>query len=203
MATKGNKLEYHLIGNGKSAGLYKTPKTGKVYTCNLPPFAVPEAVATFMVDFKMMNAIHSGEVQVPGEWIVGARPKKWAEAVPSFYLKYAPQIKEFFLDIPKYAGSYTNFSCGHMGVYYLIKRKDAKIIHMYGFDSIFDFDLYSSTDFYLSSDRGVVNNGRLTGNWRPIWTEMFKEFKDVEFKLHYTKNCPKIPLPENVEVVIK
>lgn len=195
--------EYHLIGNGRSASLFDQNVLKGVYTCNLPPFAVPQARATFMVDFKMMRAIHEGSVTVPGDWIIGARPKKYTEMFPLFYLKYAPQISEIYTGIPNYAGNYTNFNCGHMGAYYLIERKHAKIIHMYGFDSLFNADLTSCTDFYLGSDRSHENNIRLSNNWRPVWSGIFQEFPDVKFKVYYFKDVPKITFPENVELIVK
>jgi len=195
----------HIVGNGKSAALYNyAQRDGTTYTCNLPPFSIPQAKATFMVDFKMMKAIHEGSVQVPGDWVVGSRPKKYTEMNPNFYLKYAPQIKEFYLDIPKYAGNYTNFNCGHMATYYCAAKLGAQDIHMYGFDSIFGPELQSCTDFYLQSDRSVGNSVRLAGNWRPIWEQMFHQFKDTTFHLHYFKKNAHalINFPDNVNVVI-
>lgn len=195
--------EFHLLGNGKSAGLYDPDEAGDVYTCNLPPFAVPNAKATFMVDFKMMNAIADGSVTVPGEWIIGARPKIWTETYPAFYMKYSGQIREMFTDMPDYCPDYTTFNCGHMGAYYQLTKKNADVIHMYGFDSMFSIDLQSVTDFYLNSDRSVENSRRLADNWRPVWALLFKEFKDRKFKIYYYKDVPKIELPDNVEMVIR
>lgn len=193
----------NIIGNGKSAVLYqKVEKKGSTYTCNLPPFSVPEAKSTFMVDFKMMNAINEGSVTIPGQWIVGFRPKKWCEMRPSFYMKYAPQIKEFFTDLPSYVNNYTDFNCGHMGTYYICKKFQPDEIHMFGFDSIFDFDLYSSTDFYLGSDRSNQTGVKLTNNWRPIWVNMMKEFPNTKFVLYHFHKNTKIPLPENAEIVV-
>jgi len=193
----------HIIGNGPTSAMTYDPNVpGDKYTCNLPPFPVPGAKATFMVDFKMMNAITLGELQVPGEWIVGMRPKKWCESRPNFYLKFARQIKEFFLEKPPYVANYTDFNCGHMGVYYIAKKLKADEIHMYGFDSIFDFDLRSCTDFYLGSDRSTGNNARLTGNWRPVWNEMFKEFKNTKFILYHKHNNIKLNIPDNVEIKV-
>jgi len=194
-------MEYHLIGNGKSAGLYDFDSKGIKYTCNLPPFAVPDAKATFIVDFKMCQAIHEGSVTVPGMWICGARPKKYSEMMPNWYMKHAHQIKEFYLELPPYVANYTDFNCGHMAAHYLCNKVGVKNLNMCGFDSIFEFDLFSTTDLFLNSDRSQANGVRLTGNWRPIWAKMFEEFSDVKFKLHYMKNTPKIKLPDNVEII--
>lgn len=194
----------HVIGNGDSAALYK-PSKGLKVTCNLPPFHVDNVYTTCMVDFKMMKAITEGSVSVPGDWVLGFRPKKWCEANPQFHMKYASQIKEFYTDLPKYAGEggsgYTNFNCGHMAVHYTANRLKADEIHMYGFDSIIDFNLRSSTDFFLQSDRGLTNNNRLINNWRPIWNGLFDEFKDKKFIIHHRHNKVKEKLPDNVEVV--
>jgi len=194
----------HIIGNGPSAGLTYNPSVkGLKYTCNLPPFSVPEAKATFMVDFKMMKAITDGSVTVPGEWILGFRPKKWTEVNPRFYLKYAPQIKEFYLDKPTWVRSYTDFNCGHTSAHYAAHKLKAEEVHMYGFDSIFDLDLRSCTDFYLNSDRGTMNNTRLSGNWRPIWHRMWKESPDTKFILyHHHSNIKTPPVSKNVEIVV-
>lgn len=196
-----NKI--NIIGNGKSSVLYQqSDRKGTTYTCNLPSYTIPEAKATFMVDFKMMNAINEGSVQIPGDWIVGFRPKKWCEMRPAFYMKYAPQIKEFFTDLPPYVANYTDFNCGHMAAYYICKKLKPEEIHMFGFDSIFDFDLYSGTDFYLGSDRTNQNNTRLTNNWRPIWVHMMNEFKNIKFVLYHFHDNAKIKLPSNCEVVV-
>lgn len=194
----------HIIGNGKSATMYNSEeRTGTVYTCNLPPFSVPEAKATFMVDFKMMKAITEGSVNVPGQWILGYRPKKWTEMNSGFYIKHATQIKEFYLEKPSYVNNYTDFNCGHVAVHYAAFKLKADEIHMYGFNSIFEADLTSCTDLFLSSDRGVANNVRLNNNWRPIWGNMFKEFSSTKFKIYHNHNKIKVKMPGNVEVVTK
>ena len=120
---------------------------------------------------------------------------------PAFYMKYAPQIKEYHLDLPKYAVNYTNFNCGHMATHYSAKKLDAEEIHMYGFDTLFAFDITSCTDAYMSSDRQINNTQRLTNNWRPVWQGIFKEFAQKQFVLYYHKEVdPLIKLPENVEL---
>ena len=192
----------HVIGNGDNAAMYKPAKGIKV-TCNLPPFAIENVYTTCMVDFKMMKAIDEGSVIVPGEWTLGARPKKWCEMNSKFYMKYAPQIKGFYLTLPSYAGNYTNFNCGHMAVHYTASYLKCDEIHMYGFDSLFDMNLRSSSDLFLNSDRDPNNNVRLTNNWRPIWNEMFKEFSDKQFVLYHKHANVKINLPKNVEVRTK
>ena len=53
----------HIIGNGPSAGFYK-PSKGLKILCNLPPMTVHNAYTTVMVDFKMMKAIHDGDVVI-------------------------------------------------------------------------------------------------------------------------------------------
>ena len=71
---------------------------------------------------------------------------------------------------------------------------------MYGFDSIFDMNLRSYTDFVLISDREPTNNVRLADRWRPVWNGIFNEFKDIRFVLHHNHDQSKIQLPDNVEV---
>jgi hypothetical protein len=197
----------HVIGNGKAAGLFMNyPKlpSGLRYTCNLPGFAIPGAKATFMVDFKMMKAVASGQVVVPGNWILGMRPKKWCEMHPTFYMKFAKQIQEFYLDLPPYCKNYTDFNCGHMAVHYVSKKHAPEEVHMYGFDSMFGPELFSSTDLYLQSDRSEANSYRLKNNWRPIWTGIFNEFPETKFVLHHFHDSLQIPdIPDNVEVSTK
>lgn len=193
----------HIIGNGPKASLYqKEPRGGLKMTCNLPPFPVPDAYATAMVDFKMMNAITKNEVEVPGDWVVGFRPKLWMEKNPSFYLQRSKQIKEFYLTLPKYAANYTDFNCGHMCVHYSCTKFSPDEIHLYGFDSLFDMDLRSCTDFYLESPRDAGTNVRLSNNWRPIWQGLFKEFSDVKFVLHHDHSDIKLRIPDNVEIKV-
>ena len=190
----------HIIGNGDNASLY-TPSKGLKITCNLPPFEVPDAYTTCMVDFKMMKAIHDGSVVVPGEWILGARPKKWMEMHPSFHMKYAGQVKGFYTELPKYAGNYTNFNCGHLATHYTANKLKCDEIHLYGFDSMFDFNLRSTSDLFLFSDRELNNNMRLMNNWRPIWGQLFLEFPETKFVLHHKHANIKFPISKNVEIV--
>ena len=193
----------HVIGNGDSAVYYQEePRKGLKVTCNLPPFPVPDAWATCMVDFKMQKTIHKGEVEVPGEWVLGARPKIYCEKNPQYHMQHAHQIKDFFVDIPKYAGNYTDFNCGHMATYYVLRRLKAEEVHMWGFDAIFDFNMRSYTDLYINSDRGNMNNNRLITNWRPIWQKMFNQFPDVKFYLHHKHDALKFKKPNNVEIVV-
>jgi hypothetical protein len=190
----------HVIGNGKTASLYQ-PSKGLKITCNVPPFAVANVYTTCMVDFKMMKAIEEGSVKVPGDWVLGFRPKKWMEMKPNFYMKYAPQVKEFYTELPKYAKDYTSFNCGHMATHYTANKLEADEIHMYGFDSVFSFDVTSSCDTFLVSDRSTNNTQRLTALWRPIWEGLFNEFSSKQFILHYHKDkAPLATLPSNVEV---
>ena len=193
----------HVIGNGDMSSLYHLEKRhGMKLTCNIPPFAVPDAYCTFMVDFKIMNAITQGEVEVPGEWIVGMRPKIWMDKNPTFYIKRAHQIKEFYTHLPKYAKNYTDFNCGHMAVHYACNKILATEVHMYGFDSIFDFNLRSSSDFYLSSLRDNTHSNKLKSEWRPLWEHIFNEFSHTQFKLYHNHSNIKINLPKNASVVV-
>ena len=192
----------HVIGNGDWSILYqKRKRHGLKLCCNLPPYPVPDSWATCIVDFKFMHALTEGILECPGEWILGMRPQHWMGRHPKFHQRVAPQIKEFYLKIPKYAGNYTNFNCGHFAVYYAAEKLKADRIHMYGFDSIFDFNLRSCSDFYLDSLRDNNNNFRLSDNWRPIWTGIFKEFElSTKFILHHNHNNIKIPISNNVEI---
>lgn len=195
----------HVLGNGDSAHLWhKEPKRGLILTCNLPPFPVPGNYAACIVDFKFMHALTEGILDVGGQWILGYRPKIWMDKNPEFYMKRAKQVKEFYTVLPPYAGDggmgYTNFSCGHMAVHYAANKVKADEVHMYGFDSMFDFNLNSCSDFYLSSVRDPNQNNKLSTNWRPVWTGMFNEFSNTKFVLHHTHNKLKMPVPDNVSV---
>lgn len=189
----------HIIGNGDQSTLYhEEPRKGLKLTCNLPPFPVDDAYATCIVDFKMMKAITEEEIVVPGEWVLGMRPKIWMEKNPSFHMKIAPQVKEFYLHLPKYAANYTDFNCGHMATHYACSKFKPDEVHMYGFDSIFDLNLRSCSDFYMPSDRGNHHNYRLSDKWRPIWQNMFKEYSGINFVLHHTHDNFKFPVSSNV-----
>jgi len=192
----------HVIGNGDSADLYNNKeRKGLKLTCNLPPFPVENVYGSCIVDFKMMKAITEGVIDVPGEWILGYRPKIWMEKHPDFYMRRAPQVKEFFTKKPEYVANYTDFNCGHMAVYYAIKKFNPTEINIYGFDSIFDMNLRSSSDFFMISDRQANNNVRLNGNWRPIWDKLFNEFNSINFKLHHFHNQIKFEVGNNVEII--
>ena len=191
----------HIIGNGDFAPLYsKEKRKGMVLTCNLPPFEVPEAYATTIVDFKFMRAVDKGEISPPGEWICGVRPKAYCEKSPKFYMRVASRIKEFYTKKPKYAKNYTDFNCGHFAAYWALEKGKADVVHFYGFDSVFDFNLRSYSDLVLNSDRGNTNNNRLIDNWRPIWEGMFKQFPNTEFVWHHNHDNMKLKKEKNVRI---
>ena len=192
----------HVIGNGDNAAMYKPAKGIKV-TCNIPPFEVANVYTTCLVDFKMMKAMTEGSVTIPGEWTLGHRPKIWMQNNPNFYMQVAQHIKGFYLDLPDYVATYTDFNCGHMATHYSANELQGEEIHMYGFDTIFDFNLRSGTDMYLNSDRSLSNNNRLVNNWRPVWENLFNEFPNTQFILHHEHTDAKITLGENVEVTTK
>ena len=191
----------HVIGNGDSSLLYEAePRKGLKLGCNRIGFPVPDKFASCIVDYKFMQAMTKKEIDLPGQWILGFRPKHWMEMHPEYYIKVSHQVKEFYTELPKYAANYTDFNCGHMATHYAANKLKADVIHMYGFDSIFDFNLKSGSDFSLNSDRGGANNLRLADNWRPIWQSMFREFSDTKFVLHYLHDKLKINIDNNVEV---
>jgi len=197
---------FHVLGNGDKASLYQREKrVGTKLLCNMPPFEIDrkEIYATCMVDFKMMAALTEGSIKLDQyNWVLGTRPKIWMEQKHAFYMKYAPNIKEFYTTVPKYAVNATNFNCGHMAVHYAANRHKADEIHMYGFDTIFDFNMRSVTDVVLNSDRTQNNNYRLLNNWRPIWRDIFRQFPNTKFVLHHNHDNLKIPKLDNMEIVV-
>ncbi len=193
----------HIIGNGDHWHLYnKRPRKGLKLTCNIAPCEVEGVYATTIVDFKMMRGIMQGELKVPGEWIVGMRPKIWLDQHPQFFMKISQKIKDVYTVLPKYVANYTDFNCGHFAVHYAANKLKAERIHMYGFDSIFDFNLRSTSDFILFSDRENMNTNRLATNWRPVWNGIFHEFPNIEFVLHHNHNSFKVPVPDNVRAEV-
>lgn len=196
----------HVLGNGDKATYYQAEKrVGTKLLCNMPPFEMDpkEVYATCMVDFKMMMALTEGSVNLDRyRWVLGTRPRIWMYERSAFHMKYAPNVREFYTHVPKYAGNATNFNCGHMAVHYACSRHKADEVHMYGFDTLFDFNMRSSTDFVLSSDRTDTNNYRLLNNWRPIWRDIMREFSNTKFVLHHNHDALKIPKLENVEVKV-
>ena len=152
----------------------------------------------------MMQALWKGQFALDQyDWILGTRPRHWMQMQGSFYMKYASCIKGFYEVVPEYAGNATNFNCGHFAVHYACNKMNADEVHIYGFDSIFEMDLTSWTDTILHSDRETQNTVRLANNWRPIWTHMFNEFPDTKFVLYHSHDNIKIPISDNVEIVVK
>ena len=205
LRTTGDNLSMakvaHIIGNGDSCMWYK-PQKGVKVICNLPPFAIENVYVSCMVDFKMMNALTKEELVNPYTWVLGVRPKKWMEMKPQFYMKHAPQIKEFYTVLPKYAKNYTDFNCGHFATHYTANKMKPDQIHLYGFDSIMDFDIRSKTDFLLPSARDNRNTQRLSSTWRNLFAGIFDEFKDIQFVIHHKHNNIKIPKPDNVDIMV-
>ena len=127
-------------------------------------------------------------------------------------MKIAGRIKEFYTKKPSYCPNYTDFNCGHMAVYYACHRLKAERVHMWGFDSIMDFNLRSYTDLVMNSDRGDMNNHRLAENWRPLWQNIFKDFSEegkysdgktrTQFVIHHKHNAIKFPVTNNVSVEV-
>jgi len=203
----------HILGNGDMSQMmpekWRYEREGKLLICNQPPFEVHNVYATIMVDFKMMAALTEGSIVLDQYyWVLGNRPKVWCDQNPSFFMKHAGRIREFYTDVPKYCGpnmdqAATNFNCGHMATHYACRKHNPDEIHMYGFDSIFDHNMRSYTDTVLSSDRSGGNNFRLLDIWRPIWMNIFHEFKDVKFVLYHKHPNAKIQTPENVSFVTK
>ena len=202
-----------ILGNGDMSQMmpekWRYEREGKLLICNQPPFEVHNVYATIMVDFKMMAALTEGSIVLDQYyWVLGNRPKVWCDQNPSFFMKHAGRIREFYTDVPKYCGpnmdqAATNFNCGHMATHYACRKHNPDEIHMYGFDSIFDHNMRSYTDTVLSSDRSGGNNFRLLDIWRPIWMNIFHEFKDVKFVLYHKHPNAKIQTPENVSFVTK
>ena len=196
----------NVLGNGNHAGLFQRGTEGTLLICNMPPMELPpsEVFATCMVDYKMMQALWKGQFALDQyDWILGTRPRHWMQLQGSFYMKYASCIKGFYEVVPEYAGNATNFNCGHFAVHYACNKMNADEVHIYGFDSIFEMDLTSWTDTILHSDRETQNTVRLANNWRPIWTHMFNEFPDTKFVLYHSHDNIKIPISDNVEIVVK
>ena len=210
----------HIIGNGDSSALYlKEKRKGLKLCCNQVAFEVPDKWATVMVDFKMMDALtryHNGDrsngLAIAGNWVLGYRPQRWMQDRPNFYMAKAPQIREFYIDLPRYTWDprkgegkgqgYTNWNCGHMATHYACNRLKADTVHLYGFDSVFDFNMNSFTDLVLQSDRGLMNSQRLSSYWRPIWENLFREWPNVEFVFHHHHNAFKIQTQKNVRAVV-
>lgn len=192
----------NILGNGDNAQRFDHNSKGTRLICNLPPFAVDNVFASIIVDFKMMAALTEGSLDLSMyRWVLGTRPKLWMEKRPDFHLKYSHLVREFYTTVPSYAKTATNFNCGHMAAHYAANRLKAKEIHMYGFDSLFDYNMNSVTDFYLQSDRSQNNNYRLLQNWRPVWAGLFEEFPKVRFYLYHKHDKIKIPVTDNMEIV--
>lgn len=195
----------HVIGNGHASNLY-TPQKGIKICCNLPPFDIPNIALSCMVDFKMMKALHEGSIQNPYTWVLGFRPKLYMEKNSGFHIKHMGHIKEFYTTLPAYAGKggqgYTNLNCGHFALHYTANKVAPEEIHLWGFDSLMDFDIRSRTDFYLNSDRGSMNTQRLSQTWRTVTHGIFDEFSHIQFVVHHKHDSMKIKKPDNVEIVV-
>ena len=206
-------MRWNVLGNGDHAHMFERGTSGKLLICNMPPFEIPrnEVFATCMVDYKMMLALTKGEIKLDMyDWILGTRPRHWMEMQPSFYLKYSQNIKAFHQYVPDYAQlpgqneaqAATNYSCGHMAIDYACRIQNASEVHVYGFDSMFETSLRSYTDLLLESDRSRENTYRLAGNWRPVFSYLFAEFKDTQFYLYHSHDRIQFPIGDNVTIVV-
>jgi hypothetical protein len=179
----------NILGNGPSVGMFMDKQKGTTITCNVPPFAIDNHWATCLGDFKMMKAIMSGDFSLDSmKWILGTRPKIHMDNYPSFYMQKAHLIRDFYTHVPSYAPNATLWSVGHLATHYAATTLKPDEIHMWGFDSMFSYDLSSTTDTIMTSNREEGNRYRMNNAWRPIWTELFKEFPDIKFIVHYKKD---------------
>lgn len=206
-------MRVNVLGNGDHYEYFQQGTPGLLLVCNMPPIDLSkeEVYGSCMVDFKMMGALKNGLVDLGKyDWILGTRPRRWMESNPDFYMKYAQNIKGFHTHIPAYAQlpghslaqAATNYSCGHMAVDYACRVMQATEVHIYGFDAMFDMNLRSHTDNFLTSDRGSLNTHRMASNWRPIWTKFFQEFDKTKFYVYHSHDNLKFAKPENVEVIV-
>lgn len=200
--------EAHVLGNGPSQHLWfendmKTGSGQNVVCCNQPwqPTPKERVWGTVIGDFKMIRPIAEGSIQLDGPWILGNRPKLFCDQNPTFYMKNAHIIREFYLQVPPYAANATDWSAGHLAVHYTCMRLMPKTLNMWGFDSLFSLDLSSSSDLAIPSDRSTNNRHRMNSKWRPIWQNLFTEMENVQFVVH-TKNPVdfQFKVPDNVRV---
>jgi hypothetical protein len=207
-------MRVNVIGNGPNATMFKKGTPGAILVCNMPPVDLDkdDVYGSCMVDFKMMNALKEGLVDLDKyDWILGTRPRVWMEKNPTFYMKYAQNIKGFHTHIPTYAQlpgqklseAATNYSCGHMATDYACRIMRATEVHMYGFDSMFDMDINSHSDNFLKSDRTALNTHRLASTWRPVWVGFFREFSTTQFYIYHSHDGIKLPPLPNVTAVVE
>ena len=196
-------MRVNIIGNGPSVSLYKDDIENKNIICNIPNVKVSKVFASVMVDFKMMRALNEGKLNNDKyEWVLGFRPDKYREENPSFKMKYAGNVKDYYTRIPDYAGGPTNFNCGHVATHYACTKIKPTEIHMYGFDSLFDHTITSLTDNHLEANRLPQNVDRLTKIWREVWINLFREFPRITFVVHHLHSDMKINIPKNVKIIV-
>ena len=99
-------MKVNVLGNGDHATMFERGSSGLLLVCNMPPMELDkeEVYGSCMVDFKMMTALQDKSVQLDMyDWILGTRPRRWMEKNPTFYMKYAQNIKGFHTYLPTYA----------------------------------------------------------------------------------------------------
>ena len=200
----------HVIGNGPSSFLYNEDvRKGLKLSCNSAPFHVEGLWASCVVDMKYTNNIKAGLVTPQADqWILGHRPKKLLENPKYVHFRHRVSnfIKEYYLDLPEYAGKgeagYKNLSCGHFAVHYACNRLSADVVHMYGFDSLFEYTANSCTDMNMQETRNPVVDKEIVPVWRRLWNDMFNDFSETKFNLHYKNNKLKIDNRENLNIIV-
>lgn len=195
----------HVLGNGPSQQLWFNAETkGQVVACNMPYQVVPKERlwASIIGDFKVMRAINEGSLDLSHmPWVFGTRPKMYCDQNPSFHMKWAQNIREFYTYVPPYSANATDWSAGHLAVHYTCMRLQPKELHMWGFDSMFSHDLSSASDLLIESNREANNRFRMNAVWRPIWQNLFQEMNNVNFVIHYDKKANlQFEVTDNVRV---
>ena len=136
--------------------------------------------------FKMMIALDEGKLDLGKyDWILGNRPRRWMEQKPSFYLKYAQNVRGFHTYVPKYAQlpghkleeAATNYSCGHVAADYVCRIMKATEVHMYGFSGWRKHSKVRQAKYhYFDNVTGVTNVHSFDLSLR-IYQELAKHYR--------------------------
>ena len=152
----------HIIGNGDNAVWFDNKNAeGLRVICNKPVVQVDRVHTCCIVDFKMMKALTEGSVNLDQyTWVLGYRPKIHMEKHPTFSMKHAGHIREYYLTLPPYAGKggpgYTNFNCGHFATHYTANKLKADD------DKYYLFAQYQDSALDSSPRSNVIDRGNGT-----------------------------------------
>ena len=162
------KTNIDVLGNGSSNALY-TPTNNYVIACNVPQHGYAYN-ALSIIDTRPLNYM---------------KDKAWRPRVPVYCTKQVKETAVKFNIEGDWFDVYEKRDRWNSGHHAVIKHHArAKVIHLWGFDSMFSSDLSSQCDTIIPRH----TRPPLNKHWHPIWREILDKIS-CQIVLHIPKGA--------------